>query len=94
MDDFHTYYCAVCGSLSLVVSSPLTDLYQRRHDDSYIIECDKHFHKKFMIKAPKFQIIRRESLASISSEVDEEEEVGLEKQYPWLCKECHVQIGY
>ena len=77
MDDFHTYYCAVCGSLSLVVSSPLTDLYQRRHDDSYIIECDKHFHKKFMIKAPKFQIIRLESLATCSEVEEEEEVVGL-----------------
>ncbi len=82
MDDFHTYYCGVCGSMCLVLSSPLEQLYRRNSDNSYIVECDKHFHKKFLVKAPKMQVVRREP--------SDESEGGLEKHYPWLCKECQT----
>ena len=86
MDDFYTYYCGVCGSMCLVLSSPLEQLYRRNGDSSYIVECDKHFHKKFLVKAAKMQVVRREATA--------ESEGGVEKHYSWLCKECQTQIGY
>ena len=67
--------------MALVISSPLEELLRRRTDNAYIVECDKHFHKKVsLIKAPKFSVIRREE--------------GLEKHYNWQCKECQALIAY
>ena len=83
MDDFHTYYCAVCGSMCLVLSVPMENLYRRNSDCAYIVECDKHFHKKFLVKGQKMQVVRRDAA-----------EGGLEKHYTWHCKECNAQIGY
>ena len=59
----------------------LDSLYRRRTDQAWVIECDRHFHKKFMVKAQKAVIVRRG-------------EVGVEKQYTWHCKECQAMIGY
>ena len=56
-------------------------LYRRRSDQAWVVECDRHFHKKFMVKSQKAVIVRRE-------------EVGVEKQYSWHCKECQAMIGY
>ena len=70
-----------------MLSSPIEQLYRRNTDSAYIVECDKHFHKKFMMKAPKMQVVRRDATL-------ENEGGGLEKHYAWLCKECQTQIGY
>ena len=59
----------------------LDTLYRRRSDQAWVIECDRHFHKKFMVKAPKAVIVRRG-------------ETGVEKQYTWHCKECQAMIAY
>ena len=37
----------------------LDSLYRRRTDQAWVIECDRHFHKKFMVKAQKAVIVRR-----------------------------------
>ena len=38
----------------------LDDLFRRRSDKAWVVECDKHFHKKFMLKAQKAVIVRRD----------------------------------
>lgn len=65
----------------LVLSAGLDQLYRRRSDQAWIVECDQQFHKKFMVKGEKFVVVRRE-------DGGEEGLTGLEKQYTWHCKEC------
>eukprot|EP00347_Sterkiella_histriomuscorum_P018691 403344543 len=77
---FHTYYCAVCGQIALVMSHKLEDLKLRRTDDAMIVEVDQHFHKKLLQRQPKFTVLHREN--------------GIEKQFRWKCKECQIVIGY
>ncbi|CDW81136.1 UNKNOWN [Stylonychia lemnae] len=78
--EYHTYYCAVCGAIALVTSIKLDELLLRRSDNAYILECDQHYHKKFLSKQTKFTVIHRET--------------GVEKQYRWRCKECQGVVGY
>ena len=67
--------------MALVLSAPIDTLFRRRSDLSYIVECDRHFHKKVSLyKAQKFASVRREE--------------GIEKHYSWHCKDCHYLIGY
>ena len=79
----NTYYCRVCGSMALVISTPLENLLRRKSDQAYIVECDTHFHKKTALsKANKVQVVRRDDKG------------GIEKHYNWNCKDCQFLIGY
>ncbi len=66
--------------MALVLSVKLEDLLKRHTDESQIVECDVHFHKKFMQKEAKFRAVRREN--------------GIEKQYLWSCKDCKAVLAY
>jgi len=47
-EEFHQFYCSLCGALVILSSSPLECLFWWLEDNSYILEWDKMFHKKYL----------------------------------------------
>ena len=90
-DDFFQYYCRICGMPALIASVPLENVYRRRTDESYILECDRTVHKKYLVRT-KLIVLKREDGKYKLSKLTLFP--GLEKQYRWRCKECNVVIGY
>jgi hypothetical protein len=48
--------------MTIVISQPLESLFLRRTCDSFIVECDKIFHKKYLQKSNLVVIKRDEGI--------------------------------
>ncbi|PWZ00071.1 hypothetical protein BCV70DRAFT_200238 [Testicularia cyperi] len=89
------YYC-LCGEFVLVCDLPLSSLPQRPLDSSRILRC---------LDSPPYSItgapqpVRKANVfkvnaAQASPKLIERQDATLEKQYPFACSRCQLQIGY
>ncbi|XP_031633884.1 UPF0428 protein CG16865 [Contarinia nasturtii] len=74
----HIYYC-LCGQMTLILDSDIEKLPLRKRDGARVIDSTYHAHK-------------------ITCEPDEtiyvRRDVGIEKQYRFKCKTCHLPLFY
>lgn len=91
----NVYYC-LCGEFALVVDRPLANLPLRPLDHSRILRC---------LDSPPYSItgapqkVRKARVFKISASQGQPKLVqrpdgSVEKQYPFHCSRCQLQIGY
>ena len=77
-EKLNTYFCSLCGRISLVTNILLDNLPRRRTDEAISIELRGNF-IKLNLERDRLKYLKREE--------------GIELQYRWKC-ECGISIGY
>lgn len=72
-DNITTYYCSYCANPSLIIDISLSELPERKSDNSRVLNEEKHLFKRMMVEG-ETKYIKREG--------------GLEMQCRLMCKEC------